>query len=183
MNNIGKTEGRVFLIHDFQGAASDFADETSCTVCDSRALAVAQVMDGIQVIQANNAAYFEPMSPRKIQAHFKKSSRLRIVSKDNCVYTWAIIDANVIKPSPIWCYSCDDSENRENPAAIFFYQDLKNAKAALKRAFREDCKMFGREDLDENETCISRDGMKASLLTIVDNRRINYSVQPVVCED
>ena len=174
---------KVLLVHDFQGAASDFADETSCTVCDSRAQAVARVLEGVRIIQANNAGYFEPMGTRKIQAHFKKSSRLRIVSTDNCVYTWAIVDGNAIKPSPIWCYSCDDSENRENPAAIFFYHDLKNAKAALKQAFREDCKMFGRDDLDENETCISKDGMKASLLTIVDNRRINYSVQPVECED
>ena len=173
----------MLLIHDFQGVASDFADETSCTVCDSRAQAVAEVIEGLQIVQANNAGYFESMSPRKVQAHFKKSSRLRIVSKDKSVYTWAIVDGNAIKSSPIWCYSCDDSENRENPAAIFLYHDLKNAKAALKRAFREDCKMFGREDLDENETCISKDGMKASLLTIVDERRINYSVQPVACED
>ena len=174
---------RVLLIHDFQGAIPDFADETSCIVCESRVQAVAQVVEGIQIIQANNAGYFKPMTPRKIQAHFKKSSRLRIVSKDNCVYTWAIVDGNAVKHSSIWCYSCDDSENRENPAAIFFYHDLKKATAALKRAFRDDCKMFGRDDLDEKETCISKDGMKASLLTIVDNRRINYSVQPVECED
>ena len=153
MNNMSKTEGRVLLIHDFQGAASDFADETSCTVCDSRAHAVAEVIEGIQIVQANNADWFKPLSLSKIQAHFKKSSRLRIVSKDKCVYTWAIVDGNAIKPSPVWCYSCDD------------------------------CKMFGREDLDEEETCISKDGMKASLLTIVDNRRINYSVLPVECED
>ena len=173
----------MLLFYDFQGAMSDFADETSCTVCDSRAQAVKQVMEGIQIIQANNTGYFEPLSPRKIQMHFKKFSRLRIVSSDNCVYTWAIVDGSAIKSSPIWCYSYDDSENRENQAAIFFYHDLKNAKATLRRAFREDCKMFGREDLDEEETFISKDGMKASLLTIVDNRRINYSVRPVECED
>ena len=180
---MSKAEGSVLLIHDFQGVASDFADETSCTECDSRAQAVAEVIEGLQIVQANNAGYFEPMGLRKIQAHFKKSSRLRIVSKDNCVYTWAIVDGDAIRPSPVWCYSCDDSENRENPAAIFFYRDLKNAKDALKRAFRDDCKMFGRDDLDEDETCISKDGMKASLLTIVNNRRINYSVQLVECED
>ena len=174
---------KVLLVHDFHGAVSDFADETSCAVCDSRAQAVTEVIEGLQIVQANNAGYFKSMSPRKVQAHFKKSSRLRIVSKDNCVYTWAIVDGNAIKHSPIWCYSCDDSENRENPAAIFFYRDLKNAKDALKRAFRDDCKMFGRDDLDEDETCISKDGMKASLLTIVNNRRINYSVQLVECED
>ena len=173
----------VLLVNDFQGAASDFADGTSCIVCKNRAQAVVQVIEGIQIILANNVGYFKPLTPRQIQTHFKKSSRLRIVSKDNCVYTWAIVDGNAIMHPLIWCYSCDDSENRENPAANFFYRDLKNAKAALKQAFRDDCKMFGRDDLDEDETCISKDGMKASLLTIVDNRRINYSVKLVECED
>lgn len=117
---MSKTKGIVLLIHDFQGAESNFADETSCTVCDSRAQAVAEVIEGLQIVQGNNAGYFEPMSPRKVQAHFKKSRRLQIVSKDNCVYTWAIVEGNAIK---------------------------------------------------------------SSQLTFVDKRRINYSVQPVDCED
>ena len=101
MNSMSKTRGIVLLIHDFQGAASDFADETSCTVCDSRAQAVAEVIEGLQVVQGNNAGYFEPMSSRKVQAHFKKSSRLRITSKDSCVYTWAIVEGDAIRSSQL----------------------------------------------------------------------------------
>jgi len=79
-----------------------------------------------------------------------------------------------------WCYLCDDSENLENVAYPRFFRTLAEAKKELRNGYREDCKMFGRDDLNKKETWIAKDGLSAQLLTIVDMRLIHYSITKIV---
>lgn len=81
-----------------------------------------------------------------------------------------------------WCYLCEDSENRENIAYPQFFRTLAEAKKALRSGYREDCKMFGKDDLCKDETRISKDGMTAQLQTIVDVRLIRYSITKIAFE-
>ena len=91
------TNGAYLLIDSFNGALSDFADETTVDAYDTKRTAIREVIDRVHVVAKFHEEGFDaneiPPFPtdENIQTEMSKRGKLKYVSGDGCGYTWQII--------------------------------------------------------------------------------------------
>ena len=91
------TNGAYLLIDSFNGALSDFADETTVDAYDTKKKAIREVIDRVHILAKFHEDEFDanemPPFPtdKDIQTEMSKRGKLKYVSEDGCGYTWQII--------------------------------------------------------------------------------------------
>ena len=93
----GTPKGAYLLVDSFEGALSDFADETIVDAYPTKEIAVAEVMDRVHALARSHRELFtademvEFPSDGEILSDLSRNLKLKYVSSDGCKYIWQII--------------------------------------------------------------------------------------------
>ena len=97
----GTPNGAYLLIDSFEGALSDFADETIADVYPTEEEAIAETMERVTVLAKYHRGLFstdnviDAFMHRDLRTELSTEGRVKYVSEDGCRYTWQIMPAPV----------------------------------------------------------------------------------------
>ncbi len=91
------TKSRYLILDSFEGAVSDFADETVVDAYETREAAICEVVKRVRMLakchEEGFAANTMPQFPSddEMLSSLREGGKLKYVSADGCKYTWQII--------------------------------------------------------------------------------------------
>lgn len=95
------------LVDTFEGALSDFADETIVDSYPTEDAAIEEVMERVDVISQNHRGMFatddaiDAFASRDIRSELKRKGWVRYISEDGCRYVWRIVPAPSVSQSKV----------------------------------------------------------------------------------
>ena len=91
------SDAGYLLIDSFEGALSDFADETIADVYPTEEAAITETMERVAVLANYHKGLFttdeviDAFLQRDLRTELSMNSRVKYVSDDGCRYTWQIM--------------------------------------------------------------------------------------------
>lgn len=100
----GVPKGACLLIDSFEGALSDFADETVVDSYPTEEDAISEVLDRVSALAHWHRGAFatddvlDAFLQRDLRAELAMNGRVKYISDDGCRYTWQVMPAPMARP-------------------------------------------------------------------------------------